>query len=90
MKGCNKMVKLRIVELEGQKWAVQKCRGFMGRWEYLQQNEDSTWSSYDAIVRYCLIESKEEAEQSLQEIIAMIKRNRKELKIVRVIKTVRV
>jgi hypothetical protein len=83
---------LRIVEVEGARYAVQECRGIFGYWGWLSLTEYYIWPS-KFIEKYCL-GTLEQAEQALEIHIKeiMMKREKppKAPRIVKVIKTIRV
>ncbi len=81
------MTRLRIVEVRGGKFAVQK-RGLLF-WGYCDINNGYVWSLPSYIRQFCLLDSEAEAEEAVQKIIAYID-SRKEPKAIKIIKQVKV
>lgn len=84
------MTVLRIVALDSDKFAVQRRYGFF-RWHWLGRKDNYVWYRQETILQWCLMDTVEEAEESLQFIIKDINMRKRSLpRIVKVIKTVRV
>lgn len=86
------MITLRLVELEGNKFAVQERKSWR-RWEYCSLREHYIWGS--SIPRqtweYCIANSLEAAETALEKVIMDINNKRKKLpRVIKVIRTVKV
>ncbi len=84
------MTILRIVEVDGGKYAVQKF--FCFYWGFLCKSGDSfEWTGCESIQNYSLCETFEEADAVLNKTIERIKKKRLlRPKVIRVVKTVRV
>lgn len=95
-------MQLRIVELENEKFAVQRRKCWIDEWEFCEITKpethifdvtyENTWGTLLFITRYCLVSTLTEAEVALDNIILFFLNKKKEesLKIKRVIKKVKI
>lgn len=86
------MTTLRIVQFETNQFAVQKRT--LLRWGYCGNKNNYIWDNNKYILKYCIIPTLSQAEESLEYIYNKIKMDRELVKkiprIVKVIKKVRV
>ncbi len=82
-------VRLRLVELEGEKYAIQQRCYF--RWLFHARNDLYIWGKTPAYVRsWCVMDSLTEAEEAFMKIIELIKQKNSRIVVVKVIKSVKV
>lgn len=80
---------LRIVELENGMYAVQTKQLF--GWGYLSKTNYYVFTKGQHIIDCCLLETLEEAEESMETICRIIRNNRDPLpKVIRVVKQIKV
>lgn len=86
------MTTLRIVEVENNRFAVQKRTGLiLFHWDFLCSSGDGyVWRDNDTIYRHALVASEEGAEKVLERTAERFMRKHNKPKVVRIVKTVRV
>lgn len=62
-------MKKRIIQHANGKWGAQRRAVWFLRWTYLSKDKDYyVWRGWEYVVRYCLVDSREEAIELIKAI----------------------